>query len=707
MRRNKVLNITLTIVLSIAFILLGIFVFSKSYLRLFETLVDLWNSIKIYFLEIFGISHSKKPTVEGFSKVIKWDILLAEDWQGFKAQTQQYFTLFVSEENINNYLSFLGEKCSILAKIVAISAPCIILLIFLIKRIYQSNNNDHNKDTSFLRAFKWLMERTYQPIKRYLMQYFDFLREHKFVPILWAITWALHLNLGSIIVAFFAYYLYFAVSYKFETLYVQFAKLAVDLQVLVDALTWWGIAIILWCLFCRFRKQIAMSKLRRFEARNCGFINELPIVSMTCGSMGKKKTTIITDMALSQEVMFRQKAFELLQKNDMKFPYFPWICFEKDMLNCIEHGTIFNLASVKDWVEKKRSRFAKNGDPQKRLYGYDIERYGMVYDDALRVWHLYDVLSSYAQLYFIYIITSSLMVSNYSIRSDNRLIDALNFPIWSMDFFPETTVEDGRHAHILDFDVLRLGKKLIDNNPNAGSFEFGVVLISEVGKERGNNLELKEVKKNNDEANQKNDLFNSWLKMCRHSATVDNFPFIKVFTDEQRPESWGADARELCDIIHIVGSGKQRLALPFYTIEEMLTEWAFNRFIDLYYDLRFRRGDNTLLVYILKGITAWLFKRNAKIHNRFGYSISNIEKERGTMDGKIEKKKYYLMNKKIYAKRFSTDCFSDYFNDLAKKTKIGLNDYLEYATEKATVGELKEQNSYFINALYKNAGPNP
>ena len=476
---------------------------------------------------------------------------------------------------------------------------------------------------------------------------------------------------------------------------------------LVDALTWWGIAIILWCLFCRFRKQIAMSKLRRFEARNCGFINELPIVSMTCGSMGKKKTTIITDMALSQEVMFRQKAFELLQKNDMKFPYFPWICFEKDMLNCIEHGTIFNLASVKDWVEKKRSRFAKNGDPQKRLYGYDIERYGMVYDDALRVWHLYDVLSSYAQLYFIYIITSSLMVSNYSIRSDNRLIDALNFPIWSMDFFPETTVEDGRHAHILDFDVLRLGKKLIDNNPNAGSFEFGVVLISEVGKERGNNLELKEVKKNNDEANQKNDLFNSWLKMCRHSATVDNFPFIKVFTDEQRPESWGADARELCDIIHIVGSGKQRLALPFYTIEEMLTEWTFNRFIDLYYDLRFRRGDNTLLVYILKGITAWLFKRNAKIHNRFGYSISNIEKERGTMDGKIEKKKYYLMNKKIYARRFSTDCFSDYFNDLAKKTKIGLNDYLEYATEKATVDELKEQNSYFINALYKNAGPNP
>ena len=244
----------------------------------------------------------------------------------------------------------------------------------------------------------------------------------------------------------------------------------------------------------------------------------------------------------------------------------------------------------------------------------------------------------------------------------------------------------------------------MENNPKAGSFEFGVAAITEIGKERGNNLELKEVKRNADDTNQKNDLFNSWLKMCRHSATVDNFPFINVSTDEQRPESWGADARDLCDVIHIVSSGEQRLALPLYTIEEMISEWAFNRFMRLYEDFRFRRGDNTLLVHILKSVTAWLWRRNLRIYNRFGYSILKIEKERGTMDGKTENKKYYLMNAKIYAKRFSTDCFSDYFNDMAKKSKTGLMDYIEYVTEKATVDELKMQNSYFINSLYGNAG---
>ena len=36
-----------------------------------------------------------------------------------------------------------------------------------------------------------------------------------------------------------------------------------------------------------------------------------------------------------------------------------------------------------------------------------------------------------------------------------------------------------------------------------------------------------------------------------------------------------------------------------------------------------------------------------------------------------------------------------------RKSDVGLNDYLEYATERASVAELKEQNSYFVNALYK------
>ena len=512
--------------------------------------------------------------------------------------------------------------------------------------------------------------------------------------------WAFHLNIASIVIEFFAYYFFFSVSFRVDTIYTQFVKLAIDLQPFFSFVPWWSLSVAAYCLLYNFRKKIALNRLRHFEAKNCGFINELPIVSMACGSMGKKKTTLITDMTLSQEVMFRQKALSILRENDMKFPYFPWISFEKELQKCMEYHTVYNLATVKEWIKKKRRRYEKHGVTTGQLYGYDEERYSIIYRDGLKESHIFNILETYAQAYFIYVLQSSLIVSNYAIRTDSEILDAGNLPMWLTNFFSDN-VRRGGYSHILDFDVLRLGKKVLENNPKAGSFEFGVVAITEIGKERGNNLELKEVKKVTLETNQKNDLFNSWLKMCRHSATVDSFPFIKVFTDEQRPESWGSDARDLCDIIHIRDCSEQYVSLPFYTLEEMFIKWIYMRFIDLYEDFRFKRGDNTLLIYVLKKIAAWLYNRNAVNYNLYGYSILKIEKERGTQDGKKKKQKYYLCNRKIYNRRFSTDCFSDYFNEQARKAKVGLNDYAEYSAVKATVSELKQQNSYFINSLYK------
>ena len=703
MDKRKVFNICLSVLITAAFILLGVFVFESSYLRFGETAKDFGLSVGYYFCTLFGLDHDIAPSVTEYSSVMDWSILFPSDFEGFTSQATSFFSLLVDGVNFSGYWAKVGDVMLVLLKVVAIILPCLLILGLVIWRLYKSGNTKHNRDTVPLKVFKSFSRYLYLPLKRTVLSYRDFLAEHRAVWILWAVMWAFHLNAASIVMSFLAYYFYFVLSFDVANLYVQVCKLFIDLQVIFRYFPWWIIAVVFWLLFNHWRKSIALNRLRHFEARNCGFINELPIVSMACGSMGKKKTTLITDMVLSQEVMFRQKALEILQQNDMKFPYFPWIAFEDELRRCMEHGTVYNLASVKTWVALKRSRFARHRNVHWQIYGYELQRYGETFDDALKINGLFDVLETYAQAYFIYVLESSLIVANYSVRTDNLMADNGNFPMWLTDFFPKRRRPQSRHAHILDFDVLRLGRKVLENNPKAGSFEFGVVGITEIGKERGNNLELREIKKGAEDTNQKNDLFNSWLKMCRHSATVDNFPFIKVFTDEQRPESWGADARDLCDVVHIVSSGNTRLTLPFYTIEEMLSEWAFNRFLSLYYDFRFRRGDNTLLVHILKSVVAWLWRRNLRIYNRYGYSILKIEKERGTMDGKTENKKYYLMSAKIYAQRFSTDCFSDYFNDMAGKSGMGLMDYLEYATEKATVEELKKQNSYFINGLYKDA----
>ena len=699
-RIQAIFNWMLTITVLVWTVMLAIFTFSSSYLRLGESFRDFGLSVKFFFCQLFHLPNNTPPTVTEYSEVLSWPTL-PEEWNGFWKQVQDYFHLLFDGTNICAYGYAVINKLEVFAKAGLILLPCVLILYLAVKRLYQSSNTKHNKDTMPLILFKQYAKVYYQPAKRFVKEYIDFLKEQLWIIVILVLIWVCSLNLITIIVEFLAYYIYFSVSYQIETLYVQFVKLIIDLQVFFKRVPTWSILVAIYMCFLHFRKTFALARLRHMEARNCGFINELPIVSMTCGSMGKKKTTIITDMTLSQEVMFRQKALSIIQKNDMKFPYFPWVCFEMELRRCMEYGTVYNLAAVKVWVRLKQQRYCKHEDSCLQLFGYDTERYGMTYDDGLSRTGLFDVLETYALAYFIYIMQSSLIIANYSIRTDNRMLDSGNFPMWSFDFFRFDYGKNSRYAHILDFDVLRLGKKVIENNEKAGSFEFGVVAITEVGKERGNNLELKEVKKGQDETNQKNDLFNAWLKMCRHSATVDHFPFIKVFTDEQRPESWGADARDLCDIVHIVSSGEQRLALPFFTIEEMVQEWLFDRFLNLYYEFRYRRGDNTLLVYILKTFTASIYRHYVKTYNRYGYSISKIEKERGTQDGKVEKKEYFLMNQKIYANRFSTDCFSDYFNEMARKSKMGLHDYITYQTEKASVEELKMQNSYFINSLYK------
>ena len=693
-------NIIVASVLSLTLVLLGVFVFRESWLRAWEACKDLGLSVAYYFCELFAVEHDIVPSVKEKSEIFLLDFGFADNGGQFWEDAKSYFLLFFNAENFNGYWGAVESGMLLFARVLTIAVPALVLLIILMRMMYRRPNVRHGKDTLPLKLFRNLMRYTYVPLKRWLVSFRDFLREYRWIRSCWLFVLAAHLNLVSIAVAFLAFYFYFAVSFDVVNVFVQLYKLVADLQVLFRTVPLWVLVFAVYPLFSRWRTRLARDRLRHFEARNCGFINELPIVSMACGSMGKKKTTLITDMVLSQEVMFRQKALSILQESDMKFPYFPWVSFEDELRACMEHGTVYNLASVKAWVALKRSRFIRHGNAQWQLYGYEVGRYGGEFDDALKVNGLFDVLETYAQAYFIYVLECSLIVSNYSIRTDNALIDAGNLPLWDLDFFPRVRRETNRRSHILDFDVLRLGKKVLENNPLAGSFEFGVVAITEIGKERGNMLELKEIKKGTSEANQKNDRFNSWLKMCRHSATVDHFPFIKVFVDEQRPESWGADARELADVIHIISSGKMHLALPFYTIEEMVSEWAFGRFMRLYEDFRFRRGDNTLLVYLLKSITAWLWRRNLRIYNRFGYCVLRLEKERGTMDGKYSRKRYFLMNAKIYAGRFSTDCFSDYFNDLARHSRRGLPDYLEYAFEKATVEELKAQNSYFINSLY-------
>lgn len=709
--------------ITLGFLAVAIFVFPYAFRRMLESFRDVGRSIAFYFCRIFEIDEVQ-PSVNALSVMpLHLPKGFPETWEAFKAWWQAWWEAFKVKENFLEYLTVVGDVLKNVSRVVLILVPFFVVLFIVFKQVLEGKNNNYGEDTVHLKRFKKISAVTYCPVKQWLQAFFRFVAIHRAYWITWLCIWAYAFNLFAVVLEFLAWYFYFCVSFDVTNLYRQFYKLIVDLSVpvtFIPLLLWGCIGI---GVLCVVRRKIGYARLKHFEMKNRGFINARPIVYMIVGTMGTGKTTMDADMSLSCEVMFRDKALELLLENDLRFPYFPWINLENCLRSAMDMHLVYNLATCKQFVrwlhslhETSQTLDASGRKSMRRhysnvlgykfdndfIFGYDFKKYGMTSCDDLCVKNLWDVLESYVQLYFIYVVQSSLIIGNYSIRTDNVVKDVGNFPLWDTNFFKrDARLADAysRHSHILDFDMLRLGKRLVEENEKSDMFEFGILPITEIGKERGNNLELKEVKKCVDEANQKNDLFNSWLKMVRHSATVDGYPFVKVITDEQRPESWGADARDLCEIVRIEQRSERKLAMPFFALEELLHIFVFSKFADLYYEHRYQRGDNTLTMHLFKTVCAKFHDHYVKTYNRFGFMVCDVAVENGTQNGEKTLNKYYLMTKKIYSKRFSTDCFSEFFSEKALRASLGLDDLAEFGSEKATFGEMLQENSYFFNDL--------
>ena len=539
----------------------------------------------------------------------------------------------------------------------------------------------------------------------WLRDFFGFMKDRGYE--FWLVlVWLFNLNIITMIVEFFAWYLQFCAAFSFDSVKVNLLRFLVDGLIMLWSAPWWFWCIVFWFAFDELRRAIGYNRLRRHEAINAGVFAGLPVVALVAGTMGMGKTTCITDLGLTGQNYFRRKAQELMFDIDMRFPNFPFQRFEDAIDGAHDAGVIFNLASITPFMARKRSQYDACPSPH-RLYGYDVENEAFAFDNDLCVVDLFSSLENYAKLYYLYTIESPLISSNYAVRCDSFLEDNGNYPLWQDDFFELVSSESAereQYSHILDMDTLRTGKLMNPENPHKGSKEIGVDLLSEMGKERGNAVENKHMKKDADKANPLNDGFNIRLKMHRHPGTVENFCFAKIVGDEQREESLGADARELAEIIKIREKSEQKIAMPFYALGNLLFALTYDRFRDFYYDLRYERGDNSLFLYFVKNLFCAFYHHHIRIVNRFGYRELTLERRLGTEEEPPEQFKYYLAFKKIYSRRFKTDCYADLFNRQAARAKSGLEAAPQYADVKATSEELHQQNSYFMEFILDQFG---
>lgn len=702
-----------------ALIIMSAFCFRGSFWRLVESCRDFGLSIAFYFCELLGIENNITPTVLNLPSLPNLEPVITPtpdistgvipfERDLFDIKMKIWGKTLINGETYGRFFGGIGNGIANAVTATMLLLPFVCLIIGLIyvlgRRIKGQTNNDYGCETVALRIFKQITWVIYEPIKRQIKALYGFLRDHKRYIMVILVIWLYNFNIITVGIEAVAYAFYFVSSFDIRSMYMQFYKLFIDLSLFFTLTPLWSLSLIYF--INKWRKRIGYNRLRHNEMKNRGFINARPIVVMLLGLMGAGKTAMATDMALSQSAIFRDKCLEILIKLDTAFPYFKWINLEQDIRKAMVEHKIFNLPTCRKYIREKRAEYFANPTLE-NIYDYEDYRYGGITDDGLKELEIWDVIEVYAQIYSTYVMDTSYIISNYAIRDDSIMRDRGNLPIWDIDFFRDVKEQltTSKYSHVLDFDALRFGKKMIKNNKYSDTFAFCAVwVISEGGKERGNQYDTKKLDKDAEEANRLNDLFNTALKLIRHPSTIDNVPFARVIMDEQRPESWGADGRELADLIYIREKEPIKLAMPCFWIEEIIYAILAPKFERKYLDYRERRGDMTLPMYLYKTVCAKFLNYYRKQYNLYGYNVMRLEIERGTKDSGYTEHKYYMSIKKTFANRYSTDVYRDYFDKRAEKVECGLIDYPEYTGVRVTDEEFTSQHSHFYEELKRLSG---
>ena len=740
------------IAITLGFLGMG-FLFPNALPRIGEAFRDLGTSLVYYIYGLFADNPDACPIRPTVNDPQVWQFapspweplrLFPWTWEEFTVLWKQYWVLLVSKDNLQAFWWRFTDIVAIVGKILTLLLPLSVPVILKAQKytVPKEPELDENgvplprkieEDSVALKRFKKILFATVYPAARWLRSFAGFLKENDRYLKAWIFLWVLYFNVLSIGVAALSFYLYFVISFDFLGLYTQLVKLLEDLTPAIRFLP--GILwVFLACwLLNRAAKEQGYAKLEHNERKNRGFLNERGVVTVIYGNMGTGKTRMLTSLALSAEKQLRDQALEILLEVDMMFPNFPWGKLRHEVKRRMEEHLIVDVFSIRRWIREWRSEYEYLKEHKllswfkKKLqrkpglmdltFGYDLEHFKETHNDNLTVSHFYDAIEDYAQAFFVYSIQTSLIFSNYSIRVDLDATEDTDFPLWNDDFFrrkPEYQDLYSRYCHIIDFDMLRLGKRMLEENPNKNALGFGVYVVSEIDKERKNELELrkaassrKQRRKSEDDAEEKepctqsNDLFNACLKMIRHATVIRNRVFVRVLCDLQRPEDWGAGGREVGEVVFIDSKGEKSPVLPFFSPYWLLYPvHAISRaFTNLFTRYLGARDDNTLLIFLMKNVNALFVQYVDRTEKLFGSQTFKLEVESGRMDGEPKERKFYGMDKKDFSARYCTDAMSSIF-DLPNTVSIA--DFIEYADIMATKAERDLQNSHFQNDIDQN-----
>lgn len=703
--------------------------FPNSLPRIAEALRDVLTSLAYYAVEISAPVNNPVPSTITLPQEWKFaDTLwrpvnfLPETWEEFQAFWEAYCEILFDKYNFEMYWENVGDFLFYGSRILLVLMPLALIVIIKLNSYKDQQCTKRGlKSLKLIKCEQFLFNKIY-PVIRWCKDFVDFCKENSEYYKSWAALWCLHFNVFAIVIALIGYYFYFAASLDLLSIYMQLLKLQTDLTPVIrfiPGIAWATIFLIIYNRVCR---SMAFNRLYAAENANRAFLRERGVVTIVYGVMGAGKTSLITSMALSAEVEQFDMARDIMIEQEIKYPNFPWQHFRDELEKQIYHRNVVDLKSCRNWVRSCSSPFEdivskythvewdrivrKHKQFYDYTFGYDYTNYHITYNDELKISHLFDALEDYACAYMIFTVKTTLLFSNYSIRLDSIIEDIGNLPLRDNDFFnrpPEYQEAYSRFAHIIDMNMLRLGTKILKDEEKAKQISYGVYVITEIDKERKNTLELKEIKTSEENCNQKNDLFNACLKMCRHANVVANRVFIRIICDLQRPEDWGAGGREVGEVLFISDKDELAPALPFmspYWLFQGIFSWINGKWTSHKEEYDYNRSDGTLFVYLVHNLMAKISNHYDKIAGLFGMQTLTLELQSGTLEGETKKDKWRLLTKKDRSARYKTDCLESVF-DSYEPNVMHVDDFVSYAGKVGTPEENALQKSHFQNDIAK------
>ena len=510
MSRRRIVYLSINILITVALALVSGFCFRESYLRFWEALRDFGLSIAGFFCTIFGVQTSIYfGTVSETSAYLGLPNMI--DFDSVKTLFVRFGYNFISAQNFVGYLKLVFGGVYLLPTVVILVALVVMIICILNKLNVGGYRTDHGKESTPLKVYKKLEAAVLYPMQRFIKGYFDDLKTDRIFKKIWMCLFVFSMNLPAIVLETVAVLYYVPLNFSLQVLGTQILKLIIDIQMIFRLpLAVW--AILIFAFLRSYRQRIGSRRIGARYALNNKFVkNQMSVVNVITGLMRAGKTRFMTSVMILKQQQMRNQAYETLREIDMLFPRYDWQLLEDCIRWDMQRHKVYNVYTAGVFARNLWSsfmRYCADSDykavydrlvEEGRLpmppFDYDVADYG-TRNTGLKNERLQDCLVDYCKAYFIYAAPTSMIFSNYAISVRSELVDYGNWPVWCYRYFDEVNDSEQReYSHILDMDMLRLGKKMRKDNPQANAVEYGVFGITEGDKERGNQFDTNELKK--------------------------------------------------------------------------------------------------------------------------------------------------------------------------------------------------------------------